>query len=521
VRLAWVAARRTAFDDSVQLLVRLATLVTLVTTARRIASAPALDAWLAAALLWSLVLPAATASAAPLRSVRLALLPIPPATLRRARLVAGAPVRVLFATTTAVVGCAVGGRLVHAPAMVVLAAWACAAVVAGSLLDNRWHAPAAAFWRGAAALLAMLGAWSLQSMHGRPAGAGIPRLGVPAMLPRGDGAAAWLVAMSVAVVTFGVVVAWIRGGDTVTAMPRPRVGTRPTLTTSRAGVFAQLAGTWRQGVPAVESGHPTKRGDRLALGRLASGRVRPRVAVEFALLGRHVGAQVALACVALLGFAAAYGRVPALGVLAALPMVVLTGNALGADVPLHGLLRHHLLPQAPPWVRDRRLAVWALVTGVAGLFGALLGGALPSPPAAGHPPGGALAAPATIVVGAAFVPWFGRAAWWWARRYPQPAVQRWRDAGARQRAAGPAGPAHLAVVLLACWGGTALGAAALLALCTRVTQHPAVGGFSGSGFVFGLVMAAGVSVASFAALSRRTDRSAIPADTGATRESMS
>jgi hypothetical protein len=329
------------------------------------------------------------------------------------------------------------------------------------------------------------------------------------------------VAGSVAVVTVGVVVAWLRGGDALAVAARPQVGARRDVTTSRAAVMPPLVSIWRRWRQAAGSGRVATPGDRRAFDMPAAVRLRPLVAVEFALLGRHVGAQVALACVALLGFAAAYGRVPALGLLAALPMVVLTGNALGADVPLHGLLRHHLLPQAPEWVRDRRLVVWALVTGATGLSGALLGGALPSPPAAGHPPGGALAAPATIMVGAALVPWFGRAVWWWARRYPQPAVQHWRDAGARQRAAGSAGPAHLAVVLLACWGGTALAAAALLALCTRVAQQLAVGGSDGSGFVFGLVMAAGISVASFAALGRRTDRTALPADTGAMRERMS
>jgi hypothetical protein len=139
---------------------------------------------------------------------------------------------------------------------------------------------------------------------------------------------------------------------------------------------------------------------------------------------------VALLGVALLACAATYGRVPGLALGAALPFAMLTSNLLGADVALGGIVRGALLPEPPAALRDRRLAVWTLATGLAASVGAAVGLTLPPPSSVGQPPAGALAAPAALVYAAALVPWFGRASWWWAVRYPQPAWRATPNLGA-------------------------------------------------------------------------------------------
>ena len=470
VRLAMLAFRRTARENSARLLAAGVVVLLLADAAQRVRTPHALDAWLAAALLWVVVLPAALAGDDPLRGVRMALLPVPAGVLHRARFVAGAPLRLLLLLATPILG-GVATRGVAGPAaLLALVGWTVAAFVVGDALDERWHRPRAGGWRALAATAAALGGWCLWSIRIAPEPAtervALPLL--PALLPRTDDGWGWLLAVVGAAAGVALVAARLRRPHATSGDARAPGRPSPEQDLASAGPIASRAvGRASRTVTLVG---PRRATDR-ALGRGLPGHLaRPRVAQEVALLVRHIGPRVALATVALLACAATYGRVPGIAFGAVLPMALLTANALGADAALGGIVRHTLLPEPPGRVRDRRLAIWALATALAALVGAVLGGVLPAPALVGRPPGGAVAAPATLFYVAALVPWFGRASWWWARRYPQAVSLRLREVGARQAAAGPGGPAHLALVLLAAWAGVTIVAGVLWAVAGRAAH---------------------------------------------------
>ena len=454
VRLAVLAFRRTAVESSARLLLAGLAVLVLADAALRVTTPHALDTWLVAALLWSVVLPSMVAGEEPLRSVRMALLPVPASLLRRARFVAGAPLRLLLVVAVPVLGVVAARSVAGHAAFPALVGWALVAFAAGDALDARWYRREAGGARAAAAVAAAVGGWciwSIRTFAGSAPGSG-SSVFVPALLPRTDGGWDWLLAgigVAASVALVAVHLEWPAVVERLRAAPGPVIGHgSKVVTVVRAGGAAERAS-----------------------GRGAFGRhVGPRAAQEIALLARHIGPRVSLAMVALLALGAAYGRVPGLALGAALPVALLTANALGADAALGGIVRHALTPEPPERVRDRRLAIWALVTALTACFGAAVGLSLPAPESAGRPPGGALAAPAVLLYAAALVPWFGRASWWWARRYPQPIPQGLRDVGARRWPAGPLGPAHLALALLAAWAAVAMLAGLLWAGCAVVAR---------------------------------------------------
>jgi hypothetical protein len=533
VRLAVLAFRRTARENSARLLAAGVVVLLLADAARRVRTPHALDMWLAAALLWVVVLPAPLAGDDPLRGVRMALLPVPAGVLRRARFAASAPLRLLLLLATPILGGIAirATRGVAAPAaLLALVGWTLAAFVVGDALDERWHRPRAGGWRALAATAAALGGWcfwSIRSIRFAPEPAAehvaLPLLPtVPALLPRADDAWGWLLGVIGAAAGVALVAARLRRADARRAgasapgRPSPEQGpaTAGPLARRAVGRALRTARLRTATLRTVRRVGPRLASDR-ALGRRLPGHLaRPRVAQEVALLVRHIGPRVALATVALLACAATYGRVPGLALGAVLPMALLTMNALGADAALGGIVRHTLLPEPPGRVRDRRLAIWALATALAALGGAVLGGVLPAPALVGRPPGGAIAAPATLCYAAALVPWFGRASWWWARRYPQAVAQRLREVGTQHAATGPGGPAHLALVLLAAWAGVTIVAGVLWAVAGRAA-HVLAGGLAtsassslrpdthdGAAWIAGVLLAAAVAAAAHAIVAR-------------------
>jgi hypothetical protein len=113
--------------------------------------------------------------------------------------------------------------------------------------------------------------------------------------------------------------------------------------------------------------------------------------------------------------------------------------------------------------------VWSVSAALVTVLGAIVGLMLPSPETAGTPTGGVFGAPAMLLYAVTLIPWFGRASWWWARRYPQPLAQRVNDVGA-MAVSGPIGPAHLALGLFASWASVALLAALLFAAGNAVLR---------------------------------------------------
>lgn len=445
VRLAVVALRRTAFENSAHLLAAAAALVLLADGARRVNGPGALDRWLVAAVTMAVVLPVALGRNDPLRSARLALLPVPRRVLHRARVIASAPLRLPLAATLLTAGSVVTYRVASSAAVLTLVGWGVACFFAGAAFEERWHRPRALAVRAVAAAMASLAVsclWSLRSTE-QLATASALASWIPALLPRGDGAADWLMALAALAssAALGVVVLRApRGSDTaarlVSVQENPVVGRR------RVRMFNGTS------FPRI---------------------VRPSVAHEVALLARHVGSRTSLAVVAALACAACYGRVPGLALIAISPMILLAANMLGADVALGGLTRHQLQPASLTQLRDRRLTVWSVSAALVTVLGAIVGLMLPSPETAGTPTGGVFAAPAMLLYAAALIPWFGRASWWWARRYPQPLAQRVNDVGA-MAVSGPIGPAHLALGLFASWAGVALLAALLFAAGNAVLR---------------------------------------------------
>ncbi|MBK8249890.1 MAG: hypothetical protein IPK85_21235 [Gemmatimonadetes bacterium] len=493
VRLAGVAVRRTALENSAQLLAASAVVVLLMDGARRVDTPHGLDIWLVAALTWAVVLPVALVGDNPLRSTRLALLPVAPHVLGRARVIASAPLRLPLAALLPIVGGLAAHRVASSAAVLALVGWGVIAFFASAVLDAQWHRPRAILPRVLAAAIAAVGGWCLWSLRAAAplATGGATLTWRPALLPRGDGLAAWSMALAMvaASLTLGVVV----------------LRSRPAPGQPAAGEARR-----RPASAAVP-----RRGLQLNVGASCLRVVRPRVAHEMALLTRHIGPRVALAFVAVFACAATYGRVPGLALVAAAPMIILAANALGADVPLAGMVRHRLQPESLAHLRDRRLTVWGVATALAAMLGACVGMALPSPMTAGDPAGGAFGAPAMLLYGATLVPWFGRASWWWARRYPQRFVQGLRDLGTRATT-GPTGPAHLALGLLAVWAGVALLAMALFALSQSTVRTLLVGpdalGTAASqvSWLVATLLAAGVAGGTHVALRGASQRVAAP-----------
>lgn len=470
VRLAGLAMSRTAFENSAQLLGVSAVVVLLADGARRVDTPHALNSWLVAALTCAIVLPVAIAGDDPLRSTRLALLPVSPRVLGRARVIASAPLRLPLAALLPILGGVPAYRVASLAAVLALLGWGIAAFFAGAALEERWHRPRAILPRVLATALATLGAWCFWSLRAaQPTAGSVSSSWLPTLLPRGGGVAEWLVAVAVVALslTLGVVVLSARRVRTHAAAGEAVTGS------------ARTATEWRL-FPSLNSA---------SFPRV----VRPLIAREVALLARHVGPRVSLAIVAALACAAAYGRVPGLALVAASPMIILAANALGADVPLAGLVRHRLQPESLAHLRDRRLTVWGAATALAALLGAAVGIALPVPSTAGQPAGGIFGAPAMLLYAASLVPWFGRATWWWARRYPQRFVQGLSDLGS-PATMGPTGPAHLALGLLAAWAGVALLAGLLWAVCQALVHAVLVGAtVSQTSWLVATLLAAGVA----------------------------
>ncbi len=373
VRLAVVALRRTAFENSVNLLAAAAALVLLADGARRVNGPGALDRWLVAAVTMAVVLPVALGRNDPLRSARLALLPVPRRVLHRARVIASAPLRLPLAATLLTAGSVVTYRVASSAAVLTLVGWGVACFFAGAAFEERWHRPRALAVRAVAAAMASLAVWCLWSLRGTEQLATASALAswIPALLPRGDGAADWLIALGALAssAALGVVVLRApRGSDTaarlVSVQENPVVGRR------RVRMFNGTS------FPRI---------------------VRPSVAHEVALLARHVGSRTSLAVVAALACAACYGRVPGLALIAISPMILLAANMLGADVALGGLTRHRLQPASLTQLRDRRLTVWSVSAALVTVLGAIVGLMLPSPETAGTPTGGVFAAPAMLL----------------------------------------------------------------------------------------------------------------------------
>lgn len=436
VRLAVGALRRTAFENSAHLLAAAVALVLLADGARRVNGPRALDHWLVAALTVAVVLPVSLGKNDPLRSARLALLPVPPRVLHRARVIASAPLRWPLAALLVIAGIPLTYRVSSGAAVLTLVAWGVTSFFVGAALDARWHRPQGLAVRAIATAMASLGAWCLWSLRGteQMATASASATWIPTLLPRGGDTADWLialVALSLSAALGVVVLTAPRGIETVARLVPVRK--HPAMKRRRVRMF-----NWT------------------SFPRL----VRPSLAHEVALLARHVGSRVSLAVVAVLACAACYGRVPGLALVAVFPMVILAANMLGADVALGGLTRHRLLPAPSTRVRDRRLTVWSVSTALVASLGAMAGVILHSPETAATPTGGVFGAPAMLLYAGTLIPWFGRASWWWARRYPQPLARRVNEVGTTA-VAGPVGPAHLALGLLAAWGGVALLAAVL------------------------------------------------------------
>lgn len=445
VRLAVVALRRTAFENSANLLAVAASLVLLADGARRVNGPHALDRWLVAALTVIVVLPVALGSHDPLRSARVALLPVPRRVLLHARVIASAPLRLPLAALLVIAGSVPTYRVASSAAMLTLVGWGIASFFVGAALEERWHGARAVAVRSMAAAMASIGAWCLWSLRSaEPSVTVIASTSwIPALLPRGDGAADWLIALGALAssAALGVVVLRApRGSETaarlVSVQENPVVGRR------RVRMFNGTS------FPRI---------------------VRPSVAHEVALLARHVGSRTSLAVVAALACAACYGRVPGLALVAITPMILLAANMLGADVALGGLTRHRLQPASLTQLRDRRLTVWSVSAALVAVLGAIVGLMLPSPETAGTPTGGVFGAPAMLLYAVTLIPWFGRASWWWARRYPQPLARRVYEVGAPV-ATGPMGPAHLALGLFASWARVALLAALLWAAGNAVLR---------------------------------------------------
>ena len=488
-----VAVRRTAFENSAQLLAASAVVVLLADGARRVDTPNALDSWLVAALTWAVALPIALAGDNPLRSTRLALLPVSALVLGRARVIAGAPLRLPLAALLPILGGMAAHRVASPAAVLALVGWGVAAFFAGAVLEERWHRPRAILPRVLATAMATLGAWCLWSLRAtaQQAVGSAMSSWLPALLPRGAGVDGWLIALAVVAVSLALGVVVLRSRQ---------VRGRGNSGDAHTGP-ARAAATWRRFQLNVGASFPRV--------------VRPRVAHEVALLTRHLGPRVALALVAVFACAATYGRVPGLALVAASPMIILAANALGADVPLAGLVRHQLQPESFSHLRDRRLTVWGVATALASMLGASVGIALPMPLTAGDPTGGMLGAPAMLLYAAALVPWFGRASWWWARRYPQRFVQGLRDVGS-PAAMGPAGPAHLALGLLAAWAGVALFAIVLFAAShamarTLVVGVDALGNQANqASWLVATLLAGGVAGGAHIALSGASQRVAAP-----------
>lgn len=491
VRLAGVAVRRTALENSAQLLAASAVMVLLADGARRVDTPQALDRWLVAALTWAVVLPVALAGDNPLRSTRLALLPVSPLVLGRARVIASAPLRLPLAALLPILG----GLAAHgtsSAAVLALIGWGVAAFFAGAVLDAQWHRPRAILPRLLATAMATVGAWSLWSLRAaaEPAGSAVSSW-LPALLPRGVGVAPWLIALAMIASSLALGAAVLRS--------------RPVRGHAAAGDVrpgpARAAARWRR--------------CQLNAGASFSQVVRPRVAHEVALLTRHIGPRVALALVAVFACAATYGRVPGLALVAAAPMIILAANALGADVPLAGLVRHRLQPESLAHLRDRRLTVWGCATAMAAMLGASVGIALPRPLTAGDPTGGVFGAPAMLLYAATLVPWFGRASWWWARRYPQRLIQGLRDLGTPP-ATGPTGPAHLALGLFAVWASVGVLAILLFAASHAMARSLLLGvGAPGAAtnqasWLVATLLAGGVAGGAHVALSGASQRVAAP-----------
>lgn len=445
VRLAVVALRRTAFENSANLLAVAASLVLLVDGARRVSGPGALDRWLIAALTVVVVLPVALGRNDPLRGSRVALLPVPRRVLHRARVIASAPLRLPLAALLLIAGSVPTYRGASSAAVLTLVGWCVACFFAGAAFEERWHRPRALAVRAVAAAMALLAVWCLWSLRGTEQLATASALAswIPALLPRGDGAADWLIAL-VALASsaaLGVVVLRApRGSDTAARL-----------------------------VSVQEDSVVGRRRVRMFNGTSFPRIVRPSVAHEVALLARHVGSRTSLAVVAALACAACYGRVPGLALIAISPMILLAANILGADVALGGLTRHRLQPASLTQVRDRRLTVWSVSAALVAALGAIVGLTLPSPETAGTPTGGVFGAPAMLLYAVTLIPLFGRASWWWARRYPQPMARRVYEVGTSV-VTGPMGPAHLAVGLLASWAGVSLLAALLWAACNAAVR---------------------------------------------------
>lgn len=440
VRLAVVALRRTAFENSAHLLAAGVALFLLADGARRVHVPSALDRWLVAAFTMAVVLPVPLAGNDPLRSQRMALLPVPRRVLGRTRVVGSAPLRLPLALVLLIEGGVPTYRAASGAAVFTLVAWAVAAFFAGAVLDEFWHRPRAIVARAIAAAMVACGAWCFWSLRGTTpwATASAPVSWIPALLPREGNAAGWLIALLALAVSVAL-------GAVVLRAPWQQVSATATRALP-APVHSVLA--WRRIQLFNATSFPRF--------------VRPSVAHEIALLSRHVGSRVALGLVAALACAATYGRVPGLALLAMSPMISLTAIVLGADVPLGGLMRHRLQPASLTNVRDRRLTVWGVSSALVAALGASVGLLFPAPSSVGQPTGGVFGAPCLLVYAVTLIPWFGRASWWWARRYPQPLAQRVSEVGAAVVTL-PAGAAHLALALFAAWAGVSLLAALLWA----------------------------------------------------------
>lgn len=491
VRLTVVAMRRTARENSVRLLAAFVAVVLLYDGARRVTTPRALDTWLIAALTWSVVLPVALTGHSPLRSVRLSLQPISPKVLQCARIIAGAPIRLIFAVALTGLGSMAARGLAPREVLFALTGWAITIFFVGAALDELWYRPRAALTRAVAAATAAVGAWCLWSIRA-PTGAAAARVlasHIPELLPREGDLGNWTSWTAMAAIS-SMASLMIRGA--------PRSSGQSAFV--RRGAWALLA------MPITRLRRPTH-------GILFRCAWRPLVAHEIALLARHLAPRICLALVVLLALAATYGRVPGIALIAGIPMIVLSANALGADFPLNGIGRHALLPQVLANVRDRRLTVWSLATALAALLGMTVALMLPLPTDAGQPAGGVLAAPVLLGYAAALVPWFGRASWWWARRYPQPLAQCLRAMGASGVEKGPMGSAPLALGLLAVWAVVALLGAllwaasyalaqALVSLADPMVRSAAALGAQGAGaWIGGTVLASAAAAGAHVALS--------------------
>lgn len=440
VRLAVVALRRTAFENSTQLLAAGAAVVVLADGAGRVRNSGALDRWLIAALTATMVLPAVLTGNDPLRSQRLALLPVPSSILGRARVIASAPLRWPLAVLLLIIGIGPAFRVSSGAAALALVGWSVAAFFAGAVLEEHWHRPRAVVVRVFGTALAGVGAgclWSLRDTTPTLA-ARAQTWWFPPLLPRDEAAADWLIALA-------TIASSVALGALVMNAPRQRV-----RHAAPPGPTADRARTWQVGRALSEASF--------------SRFVRPVIARELALLSRHVAPRVSLALTAALACAASYGRVPGLALVAIAPIIMLTANLLGADVAMGGLVRHRLHPDSLTAIRDRRLTVWSVSAALAAVLGACVGLVLPVPTSAGQPVAGVFGAPAMLLYAVALIPWFGRATWWWARRYPRPFAQRVTEAGAPAPNS-PMGSAHLALALYVAWAGVALLAAVLWAAC--------------------------------------------------------